>query len=164
MRIIEWLLGLFRRPVHAKPVEHVSKRGLAIIKDFEGCRLTAYQDVVGVWTIGYGETKDVYPGMTITQDQAEAMLRTRIAQDFEPGVLVALSRQPTQQQFDAMVSLAYNIGTGAFGKSTLVRKFNAGDMQGAADQFLVWNRAGGKVVSGLVRRREAERALFMEAA
>lgn len=135
--------------------------GLSLIKHYEGCRLEAYQDIVGIWTIGYGDTENVQPGLVITQAEAEERLRNRLARDFEPSVRQRLTRLATQYQFDAMVSLAYNIGAIAFANSTLVRLFNAGDIQLAADQFPRWDKAGGKSVKGLRRRRAAERALYL---
>jgi lysozyme len=145
-----------------------SSTGLDLIKRWEGCKLKAYQDSVGVWTIGYGLTSaagivPVVKGMRITQEQADAYLVQALVK-YESGVRRALTRQPSQPQFDAMVSLCYNIGPGAFGGSTLVRRFNDGDIQGAADAFLMWNKAGGKELRGLVNRRKAERALFLTAA
>lgn len=139
----------------------VSQGGLKILKHYEGCRLEAYQDIVGIWTIGYGDTENVQPGMVITQAEAEERLRKRLGKDFEPSVRQSLTRVATQYQFDAMVSLAYNIGAIAFANSTLVRLFNAGDSQLAADQFPRWDKAGGKSVKGLRRRRAAERALYL---
>jgi lysozyme len=140
-----------------------SSAGLALIKTFEGCRLLAYRDVVGVWTIGYGSTKDVHPAQRITQAQAEALLVDRLAEEFEPGVLAAVAHAPTTQpQFDAMVSLAYNIGVGAFGGSSVARLHRLGHHEQAADAFLLWNRAGGRVVTALTRRRAAERVLYLE--
>lgn len=144
-----------------------SLAGLDLIKRWEGCRLKAYQDSVGVWTIGYGLTSaagivPVTAGMTVTQRQADAYLIEALAK-YEAAVTKALTRTPTQPQFDAMVSLCYNIGPGAFAGSTLVRRFNAGDIAGAADAFLMWNKAGGKVLQGLVNRRKDERALFLTA-
>lgn len=145
-----------------------SRDGINLIKSFEGLRLTAYPDP-GTggepWTIGYGTTTAagvgrVYKGLTISQAQAESML-VRSLEAYERGVLKALTRTPTQLQFDAMVSLAYNIGVGAFGQSSVARFFNAGDIGKAADAFLLWNKAGGKVMAGLERRRKAERALFL---
>lgn len=135
--------------------------GLSLIKHYEGCRLEAYQDIVGIWTIGYGDTENVQDGLIITQAEAEERLRNRLARDFEPSVRQCLTRVATQYQFDAMVSLAYNIGAIAFANSTLVRLFNAGDIQLAADQFPRWDKAGGKSVKGLRRRRAAERALYL---
>jgi GH24 family phage-related lysozyme (muramidase) len=145
-----------------------SKAGLAIIKKWEGCRLKAYQDSVGVWTIGYGLTSaagivPVVKGMTITQAQAEEYLEIALG-SYEAGVIKAIKRPMTQPQFDAMVSLCYNIGPGAFGKSSLVRRFNEGNIAGAADAFLMWTKAGGKVLKGLENRRKDERALFLTAA
>jgi GH24 family phage-related lysozyme (muramidase) len=142
-----------------------STAGLDLIKRWEGCRLKAYQDSVGVWTIGYGLTSaagivPVTAGMTITQRQADAYLVEALAK-YEAAVLKALTRTPGQPQFDAMVSLCYNIGPGAFAGSTLVRRFNAGDIAGAADAFLMWNKAGGRVLKGLENRRKDERTMFL---
>lgn len=142
-----------------------SAKGIALLKQFEGCRLNAYRDNVGVWTIGYGITSaaghgPVLPGMTITQDQADQWLLDVLG-TYENAVCVPLTRKPTQNQFDAMVSLCYNIGAGAFAKSTVVRLFNAGQMAGAGKAFLRWNKAGGKVLPGLITRRTAEMGLFL---
>lgn len=139
----------------------MSQSGLKVLKHYEGCRLEAYRDIVGIWTIGYGDTANVQPGMVITQAEAEERLRNRLARDFAPSVRQCLTCSPTQYQFDAMVCLAYNIGTIAFANSTLVRLFNVGDIQLAADQFPRWDKAGGKSVKGLRRRRAAERALYL---
>jgi lysozyme len=137
-----------------------SDAGIALIKQFEGVRLDAYVCPAGVLTIGYGHTgDDVYEGQVINHDEADALLRADLAK-FERCVGVAVN-DVTQQQFDACVSLAFNIGCAAFGKSTLARKIAQGDVSGAADEFLRWNRGGGKVLPGLTRRREAERALFL---
>ena len=132
-----------------------------LVKRFEGCRLTAYQDAVGVWTIGWGSTgPNVREAVTWTQSQADDDLSRRLRYEFAPGVLKALHRPYTPQQLAAMVSLAYNIGVKAFAGSTLVRLFNLGDNIGAESQFARWNRAGGKILQGLVNRRAAEAALF----
>lgn len=135
------------------------------IKEHEGLGLVAYLDPVGVWTIGYGDTgTDVVKGLTITKEEAEERLRKRLV-EFEGYVNRAVKVKLTQNQFDALVSLVYNIGPTNFNDSTLLRKLNAGDYAGAADQFLVWNkgRVDGKlvVISGLVNRRNAERQLFL---
>lgn len=135
------------------------------IKGHEGLRLVAYLDSVGVWTIGYGDTgPDVVKGLAITKEQAENRLRKRLA-EFEGYVNKAVKVKLTQNQFDALVSLVYNIGPTAFNNSTLLRKLNAGDYIGAADQFLVWNkgRVGGvlQVIKGLANRRREERELFL---
>ncbi|HFJ2439566.1 lysozyme [Enterobacter hormaechei] len=142
-----------------------SEKGIALIKQFEGCKLTAYQDSVGVWTIGYGWTQPVYgkpirAGMTIKQETAELLLKNGLV-SYESDVSRLVKVGVTQGQFDALVSFTYNLGARSLSTSTLLRKLNAGDYAGAADEFLRWNKAGGKVLNGLTRRREAERALFL---
>lgn len=142
-----------------------SDKGIALIKEFEGCKLTAYQDSVGVWTIGYGWTqpvdgKPIRAGMTIKQETAERLLKTGLV-SYEGDVSRLVKVGLTQEQFDALVSFTYNLGSRSLSTSTLLRKLNAGDYTGAADEFLRWNKAGGKVLNGLTRRREAERALFL---
>lgn len=142
-----------------------SEKGIALIKEFEGCKLTAYQDSVGVWTIGYGWThpvdgKPVRAGMTIKQETAERLLKTGLV-SYEIDVSRLVKVGLTQGQFDALVSFTYNLGARSLSTSTLLRKLNAGDYADAADEFLRWNKAGGKVLNGLDRRREAERALFL---
>lgn len=141
-----------------------SDKGIALIKQFEGCKLTAYQDSVGVWTIGYGWTqpvdgKPIRAGMTIKLETAERLLKTGLV-SYESDVSRLVKIGLTQGQFDALVSFTYNLGARSLSTSTLLRKLNAGDYAGAADEFLRWNKAGGKVLNGLTRRREAERALF----
>lgn len=150
-----------------------SKSGLQLTEQFEGCRLTAYQDSVGVWTIGYGHTgPDVYKGLTITQEQAEALLTKDIAKAAAAvNRLVTLDRAGdpdtdglpdlTQEEFDALVDFTFNLGAGNLASSTLLKKLNAGDIEGAAAEFPKWVHAGGKVLAGLVKRRDAERALFL---
>ena len=137
----------------------VSDKGLALIKEFEGCKLTAYQDSVGVWTIGYGHTKTARKGMVITQDQANELLTTDVA-DHATGVYKALQVKLDQHQFDAVVSLAFNVGVNAVRNSTLFKMINRGDAKLAAEQFDRWNKAGGKVLAGLTRRRAAERKMY----
>lgn len=142
-----------------------SDKGIALIKQFEGCKLTAYQDSVGVWTIGYGWTqpvdgKPIRAGMTIKQETAERLLKTGLV-SYESDVSRLVKVGLNQGQFDALVSFTYNLGARSLSTSTLLRKLNAGDYAGAADEFLLWNKAGGKVLNGLTRRREAERALFL---
>ena len=142
-----------------------SDKGFALIKQFEGCKLTAYQDSVGVWTIGYGWTqpvdgKPLRAGMTIKQETAERLLKTGLV-SYESDVSRLVKVDLTQGQFDALVSFTYNLGARSLSTSTLLRKLNASDYAGAADEFLRWNKAGGKVLNGLARRREAERALFL---
>lgn len=144
---------------------HISPSGIDLICNFEGKRLTAYDDGVGVWTIGFGTT--VYPnGIKVMKGDTctEAQAKTYMAHDlkkFEATVNKAVTVQLNKNQFDALVSLAYNIGTNAFSKSTLVKKLNANDIRGAADQFDVWVNAGGKRMQGLVNRRAKEKALFL---
>ena len=139
-----------------------SQRGIDLIKRFEGLRLTAYDDGVGVQTIGYGHTKGVRPGMTITEEQAVQFLREDLhsaERDIDRLVTVHLC----QHQFDALASLVFNIGGTAFRDSTLLRKLNAGDYAGAGLEFERWVHGGGKILAGLVRRRAAEKALFEDA-
>jgi lysozyme len=141
----------------------LSQRGIDLIKQFEGYSSKAYPDPAtggAPWTIGYGTIKGIKPGMIITAEQAEKMLRDDVAK-FESGVSSLITAPTTQGQFDAMVSLAYNIGLGNFGKSTLLKKHNARCYTCAADQFRVWNRANGKVMNGLTKRRAAERQVYM---
>ncbi|HIE1217691.1 TPA: lysozyme [Serratia marcescens] len=143
----------------------ISKSGIELIKRFEGLRLKAYQDAVGVWTIGYGWTqpvdgKKVGPGMQIDQAIADRLLKCGVVQ-YEQGVNQLVKVRITQGQFDALVSFAYNLGLRSLSTSTLLQKLNAGDKQGAADQFGRWVNAGGKRLDGLVARRAAEREMFL---
>jgi lysozyme len=126
--------------------------GLAV---HEGYREEAYQDIVGVWTIGFGTTKNVQSGQKV--DPVKALQRALSdSQQFEGALKECVHVPLHQHEYDAFISLAYNIGSGAFCRSTLVRKLNAGDYEGACSEILRWNKAGGKVVRGLVVRREAE--------
>jgi lysozyme len=140
-----------------------SRTGIELIKSFEGLILRAYPDPVtggAPWTIGYGTTAGIRPGMIVTAPQAEALFRrdlARVERDVNRLVKVPID----QNVFDALVSFAYNVGTGNFRRSTLLRRLNAGDVRGAADQFLRWNRAAGRTVAGLTRRRRSERQLFL---
>jgi lysozyme len=144
----------------------INQASLEIIKQFEGCKLTAYKCPAGVWTIGYGTTAaaavgiDPREGTTITQGGAEKYLKLAI-EKFAAAIKPTITQPINENEFGAFVSLAYNIGSGAFKKSSALRHFNAGDKAKAADAILMWNKAGGKVLSGLVRRRAAERALFL---
>ncbi len=137
----------------------ISAEGLALIKKFEGCELEAYQDAVGVWTIGYGHIKGVKEGMTITKQQAEEMLEEELI-EYENYVKEAVKYQLDQCMFDALVSWTYNLGPSNLNSSTLLKVLNAGDYDGVPEQIKRWNKAGGKVLQGLVRRREAEALLF----
>lgn len=143
----------------------VNQDGINLIKRFEGFRATAYQDSVGVWTIGYGTTGragvGIVPakGMTITEEEAEWYLQKAINKfiaSIEPSITAPIN----ENQFAAYVSLSYNIGPRAFKRSSTLRHFNAGNIAKASANILLWNKAGGKVLRGLERRREAEMALF----
>ena len=129
------------------------------ISSFEGCRLSAYMCSAGVWTIGYGHTEDVKEGDTCTEEQAKAWLIDDIR---ETQALLAyyVNVPVTQNEFIALVSLAFNVGVGALMKSKLLRKLNSGDRDGAAEEFLDFDLANGKRVAGLTRRRKAEHDLF----
>jgi lysozyme len=139
-----------------------SDQGIDLIKRFEGVRLKAYDDGVGVLTIGYGHTSGVHWGDVITEDEAENLLQEDL-EDFEECVNDLVDVSLNQAQFDALVSFTFNVGCGAFRRSTLLRKLNKGDYKAAANQLLRWNRGGGRVLKGLVRRRQAERDLFLSA-
>ncbi|MBW4466488.1 MAG: lysozyme [Pegethrix bostrychoides GSE-TBD4-15B] len=147
-------------PTPAPSSGKINRDGLRLLKAFEGLRLNAYQDAVGVWTIGYGTTSGVRPGMVITEAQAEELLK-RDLNRFERAVSNLVNVPLTSAQFSALVSFAYNVGEGALGGSTLLRLLNQRDYRGAADQFLRWDKAGGQTLAGLTRRRRAERALFL---
>lgn len=136
-----------------------SDKGMALTEGFEDLRLTAYKDIVGVWTNGYGNTHGVVPGSTITTDQAISDLRDNIA-GAEYVVNRVVTVPLTQGQFDALVDFVFNLGAGSFQSSTLLRKLNAKDYVGAALEFNKWNHAGGQVVNGLTRRRQVEVDLF----
>lgn len=137
----------------------ISQKGLDIIKKFEGCKLESYICPAGVWTIGYGTTKGVVPGMKITKEKAEELLKLDI-EKFEKTVLNLVNVDLSQCQFDALVSFTYNLGGGNLSTSTLLKKLNNKDYYGASQEFIKWNKSKGKVLSGLTRRREDERNLF----
>jgi len=136
-----------------------SEAGIALIKSFEGCRTVAYQDAVGVWTIGYGHTIDVKEGMTITQHQCDVMLEVDI-ETYENYVKKQVKVSLTQNQFDALVSWVYNLGPTNLRKSTLLKVLNAGKYEEVPYQMKRWIHADGKILKGLVLRREAEAELF----
>ncbi|SFQ45605.1 lysozyme [Geopseudomonas sagittaria] len=136
-----------------------SEKGLALIRQFEGLRLRAYKCPAGIPTIGYGHTAGVKMGQEITRERAEELLLAEV--DRFAGYVERLVTVPlTQGQFDALVAWTYNLGPGALEKSTMLRRLNAGDYASAAAELERWNRAGGQVLAGLVRRRAAERAMF----
>ena len=135
-------------------------RGLALVKAFEGLRLTAYRCPAGIWTVGYGSTgPHVAPGTTVTAPEAEALLLLDL-QRFQSAVARLVRVPLTEGQYDALVSFTFNLGEGALQASTLRAMLNRGEYAGAADQFDRWVLAGGVKLPGLVRRRAAERALF----
>jgi len=136
-----------------------STDGIKLIKQFEGCVLTAYRCPSGIWTIGYGHTTGVKQGMTITQAQADAYLKNDLSK-YEGYVSKYVKVSLNQNQFDALVSFTYNCGGGALQSSTLLKKLNSGDYAGAANEFPRWNKSNGRVLSGLVKRRAAEQKLF----
>ena len=138
-----------------------SKRGVSLIKEFEGFYPNAYRDPVGIWTIGYGFIEGVQEGDTISRAQAEARLKRELKK-YEVGVLAACKVPPNQHEFDALVSFAFNVGVAGMGKSSVVKAHNRGDKLAAARAFSLWNKAGGKVWAGLTRRRAAEAALYLE--
>lgn len=139
----------------------ISERGLELIKKHEGCKLKAYKCSAGVWTIGVGHTLGVREGDVITQKQADKLLRDDVAAT-ELGLKGLVKPRITQNMFDALVSLVFNIGIGNFAKSTVLREINNADFAAAAEAFLMWNRGGSKVLPGLVRRRKEEHDLFLE--
>jgi lysozyme len=136
-------------------------KGLALIKSFEQCRLAAYLDSVGRPTIGWGHTG---PAVTIDSVCSQADADAWLVQDTlvaQKAVNATVDVAITQNQFDALVSFTFNVGAGSEAHSTLIKMLNSGDPAGAADQFLVWNKTDGQINPGLMRRREAERALFL---
>ncbi len=145
----------------------IPQEAIDLVKEFEGLRLDAYLDPAGIVTIGYGYTNRAGygPGVKMgdkwTEDLAEEMLAVGL-EKFAAEIKPLFKQQPNPHQFGAFVSLAYNIGTPAFAKSTALKRWNAGDMMGCAEAMAWFNKAGGKVLRGLVRRREAEVALFLK--
>lgn len=165
--LVRALSGNQRRP-SARPAEQPQEpqrggryhlQNLEIIKKWEGLYLEAYLCPANVWTIGYGHTKTAVPGMRITESEAEDLLRQDM-EWVEEAVNRLVAVPLTQNQYDALCSFTFNVGAGALGKSTLLKKLNAGDYAGAANEFPRWNRGGGRVLRGLVNRRADEQALF----
>jgi len=138
---------------------NIGTKGLEMIKHFEGLELNAYQCAAGVWTIGYGHTKGVQKGMVISEDTANEMLVEEL-NEYENYINTLVTVELNQNQFDAMVSWVYNLGGGNLKASTLLKVLNAGDYAGVPAQMMRWNKAGGKVLEGLTRRRQAEADLF----
>jgi Phage-related lysozyme (muraminidase) len=141
------------------------EEGTSLLKEFEGFRSEAYYDIAGVLTIGYGETEGVKEGDTTSEKAASEHLQKRVDDVYAEAVRRCVTVPIDQCMFDAMTSLSYNIGAYGFKRSSVVRRLNTWDYEGAADAFLMWNKAtvGGRkiVVRGLTRRREAERMLFI---
>jgi len=138
----------------------ISKAGIDLIKSREGCKLKAYLCPAKVWTVGYGHTgPEVHEGMEVTNEEASTLLQADLL-GFDAGVSTTCPAV-TQSQHDAMVCLSYNIGIGAFKKSSVARLHNAGKYAEAAQAFGLWNKAGGRVLAGLVARRAAEAALYL---
>ncbi|MGL5126136.1 MAG: lysozyme [Fusobacteriaceae bacterium] len=137
----------------------ISSKGIQLIKRFEGLRLETYKCSANVNTIGYGHTKNVVPGMKITESQAEDFLKEDLIY-FENAVNKNVKIKLNQNMFDALVSFTYNLGEGNLKSSTLLKLLNSENYYEASEQFVRWNKAGGKVLTGLTRRREAERDLF----
>ena len=137
----------------------IGYEGLKMIKHFEGLELNAYQCAAGVWTIGYGHTKGVQQGMVISEETADEMLVEEL-KEYENYINDMVNCPLNQNQFDALVSWVYNLGPANLQASTLLKVLNAGDYAGVPAQIKRWNKAGGKVLQGLVRRREAEALLF----
>ena len=133
--------------------------GISLIRHFEGCRLDAYLCPAGVWTIGYGHTRDVKRGDVIDQEQAEAFLIEDL-EEFEGYVSALCERSLTQYQFDALVSWTFNLGPTNLKESTLLNRINYGPISDVPFQIQRWTRAGGQVLQGLVKRRAAEAALW----
>lgn len=142
-----------------------SEQAIELIQRFEGCRLRAYQDPVGIWTIGYGWTQPVdgepvAENMQITRAKAISLL-TEHLQQYEQAVSCLVTVPLNQSQFDALIDFTYNVGVSALAGSTLLKKLNSGDITGAAGEFIKWSHAGGEVLPGLVKRRKVERQLFL---
>jgi lysozyme len=144
---------------------NINDAGLTLIKSFEGCRLTAYRDVAGIWTIGYGHIRGVQEGMSITQDQASDFLKQDLENTEEFIVAMTNTVATTNNQYAAMVSLCFNIGRGNFQASSVLRHHLAKDYNAAGDAFLLWDKAhvDGQlvVVKGLLNRREGEKELYL---
>ena len=140
-------------------MRQINANGLALIKQFEGLRLKAYKCPAGVWTVGYGSTgAHVKPDTVITADEAERLLLDDLVR-FEQGVALQCP-VATDNQFAALVAFAFNVGLESLRTSTLRRMHNEGNYAGASGQFGRWNKGGGKVLPGLIKRRAAESALY----
>ena len=137
----------------------ISNTGIDLIKHFEGCETAAYKCPAGVWTIGYGHIKGVQEGDVITETQAHEMLVEELS-EYENYIHDLVSCPLNQNQFDALVSWVFNLGSGNLASSTLLRVLNSGEYKGVPEQIMRWNKASGKVLAGLTKRRQAEAELF----
>ena len=142
-----------------KTSKKTGNEGISLIKAFEGCKLKAYQCSANVWTIGYGHTRGITEGNTCTQQEADEMLVDDV-KEFEGYVNDIVNIELTQSQFDALVAWTFNLGPTNLRNSTLLKRLNDGDLADVPNQMRRWNKAGGKVLAGLTRRREAEALLF----
>jgi len=138
---------------------NISQEGLSLIKKFEGCELEAYKCAAGVWTKGYGSTKNVKEGDTLTQEEADELLLHEM-DEYESYIKDNVTSDLDQNQFDALVSWVFNLGPSNLKASTMLKVVNAGDMKEVPAQIKRWNKANGKTLQGLIRRREAEALLF----
>ena len=138
---------------------NISQEGISLIKKFEGCELEAYKCAAGVWTIGYGHTKDVKENEVITKEEAESMLVHEL-QEYCNDVDIAVKVDLKQNEFDALVSWTYNLGPTNLNSSTMLRVLNEGKHDDVPTQIKRWNKAGGEVLKGLIRRRNAEALMF----
>lgn len=137
----------------------ISPDAVALIKHFEGCKLKAYKCPAGVWTIGYGRTQGVKQGDVCTQDQADEWLVDHLT-PINRQIDLYVHKPLKQHQRDALACFIYNVGANAFAGSTMCRKLNLGDYEGAAKEFGRWTKANGRELPGLITRRAAERSLF----
>jgi lysozyme len=142
----------------------MTEEGLALIRRFEGFRAEAYRCPAGVWTIGYGHTSQagapkVRPGMVVSEAEAREILAVDAAM-FAEGVRTALTREVSPQQFSALVSFAYNVGIGAFRRSSVLKAVNEGRFEAVPERLKLWVKADGRRLEGLARRRQAEAELF----
>lgn len=136
-----------------------SQEGLELIKKFEGCKLKSYKCPAGVWTIGYGHTEDIKEGDIVSPEEANKLLRADVFK-FEEYVTDNVMVNLTQNQFDALVAWTFNLGVGNLRNSTMLKKLNNADYTSVPFEMKRWNKAGGKTLDGLVRRRQAESLLF----
>lgn len=136
-------------------------KGVGLLIEFEGFRSEAYLCPAGVWTIGFGFTRGVKPGDKMTRSEAAARLKTELT-EYEEGVFSACTLTPNDNEFSALVCFAFNVGIAGFKKSTVLKRHNESNKEAAARAFGLWNKAGGKTLPGLTRRRMAEAALYLE--